>query len=261
MKQSGERYIVTWWALLVGAVAFLPLAVDARHALWPVVPYALASAVLQLLYYLILGFAYRRGDFSLVYPIARGSAPLFIALWSVLFLHEHVPWRGLVGLLVIVVGIAVIGAGAWCKDAQWQWSVGGLAPLLIALCISGYSVVDGAAVQQAPPLPYTVLGFALSVLLLTPFVWAKYGWAALLATGRTHWWQILLIGLCTYTAYGLVLMAYAFAPVSYVGAVREISIVFAALAGWLWLGEPFGINRTIGALFVCTGITILTVAG
>jgi drug/metabolite transporter (DMT)-like permease len=78
---------------------------------------------------------------------------------------------------------------------------------------------------------------------------------------RQHWWRIALIGLATFAAYGLTLTAYGVAQVSYVGAVREVSIVLAALVGWLWLNEPFGLTRTIGALVVATGILIVTVAG
>ncbi|RIK36480.1 MAG: hypothetical protein DCC55_27225 [Chloroflexi bacterium] len=263
MKQAGDRYIVSWWALLVGALGFLPFALSAGTALQQVWVYALVSAAFQLLYYLMLGFAYNSGDFSLVYPIARGTAPVFIALWAVLLLHESIPWTGLLGLATIVFGILLIGGGSWRGWFDWKIrpSLGTAAPFLVALCISGYSVIDGAAVKQAPPFPYTVLSFGLSALLFTPLVWARHGWPALMAVGRQQWWRIGLIGAFTYAAYGLVLTAYSLAPVSYVGAVREVSIVLAALAGWLWLGESFGLARTVGSLVVVAGIVLVTVAG
>lgn len=263
MKQAGDRYVVSWWALLVGALGFLPVALNAGAALQPVWGYAVVSAAFQLLYYLMLGFAYNSGDFSLVYPIARGSAPLLIALWAALLLRESISWAGLVGLITIVLGILLIGGGSWRGRVDWKMrpSLTAVAPFLIALCISGYSVIDGAAVKQAPPFPYTVLSFGLSALLFTPLVWVRHGWPALMAVGRRQWWRIGLIGTGTYAAYGLVLTAYSLAPVSYVGAVREVSIVLAALAGWLWLGESFGLERTMGSLVVVAGIVLVTVAG
>jgi drug/metabolite transporter (DMT)-like permease len=263
MKQTADRYVVTWWALLIGSLCFLPLAVAARAELRPVWGYALAGACFQVLYYIILGFAYGSGDFSLVYPLARGTAPVLIALWAVLFLGESLSWAGLIGLGAIVLGIVLIGAGAWRNSPQrsLKLSWGTVAPFLIALCISGYSVIDGAAVKQAPPLPYTALGLGLSVVLMTPLVWTRYGWGTLKRVGQEHWWRITLIGLATFAAYGLTLTAYRLAHVSYVGAVREVSIVLAALVGWLWLGEPFGLTRTVGALVVAAGILVVTVVG
>jgi drug/metabolite transporter (DMT)-like permease len=258
-----DRYIVLWWALLVGALCFLPLPLAAHIELRSVWPFALASACFQLLYYVILSFAYNRGDFSLIYPIARGAAPIFIALGSMLFLHESVSWAGAGGLIVIVLGVMSIGGSAWrggVKQAG-QFSPATLAPFLVALCIAGYSVVDGAAVRHASPLPYTALGFLINVLFLTPLMLVRHSWAKMVGVWRRHWRRIGLIGLCNFAAYGLALTAYALAPVAYVGAVREVSIVFAALAGWLWLGEPFGLVRTLGALVVCSGILIVTLAG
>jgi drug/metabolite transporter (DMT)-like permease len=180
-----------------------------------------------------------------------------------LFLREYVPWAGVAGLIVIVLGIVCIGGSAWRGGVQQpvRFSPGTVAPFLIALCIAGYSVIDGAAVRHASPLAYTALGLLINVLLLTPLMLARHAWAKMADVGRRHWRRIGLIGLCNYAAYGLALTAYALAPIAYVGAVREVSIVFAALAGWLWLGEPFGLVRTLGALVVCGGILIVTLAG
>jgi drug/metabolite transporter (DMT)-like permease len=261
VKQAEQRHLITWWGLVVGALCFAPWAWVARAELAQVWVYALVSGIFQLLYYLILGYAYNRGDFSLVYPVARGSAPIFIACWSVIFLHEQIRGVGLLGLITVVVGLIIIGVGAWQNVQQNRLHLAGLvAPFAIALTISGYSVIDGAAVDYVAPFPYTVLGFMISALLLSPVMVQRYGWGTITAVLQAHWRRISVVGLSTYAAYGLVLTAYALAQVSYVGAVREISIVFAALAGWLWLGEPFGLARTLGAAVVCAGIFLVTLA-
>jgi drug/metabolite transporter (DMT)-like permease len=263
MKQASDGHLVAWWALAVGGIAFLPLSLADWHELQPILGYAVISAFFQLLYYLILGYAYNRGDFSLVYPIARGAAPLFIALGSILFLGERLPWTGILGLLIVVTGISLIGLGVLQGSSLSTLRAGSalVAPLAIALTIAAYSVLDGAIVQQTDPLAYTVLNFGLSSLLMAPLIYRQYGWQRILTVGRSDWWRIGLISLGTYAAYSLVLVASKIAPISYVGAVRGLSIVFAALTGWLWLGEPFGLMRTMGAIIVVLGILTMTLAG
>ena len=131
----------------------------------------------------------------------------------------------------------------------------------MACCISIYSVIDGAAVKIAPPIPYTVAVIGASALMMAPAVLARYGRPAVLAEWRANWPRIALVGILTLVTYALVLQAYALGRVSYAGAVREISVVFAALVGWRWLGEGFGGWRVAGALLIFVGILVIAVAG
>ena len=135
------------------------------------------------------------------------------------------------------------------------------AALTVACCISIYSVIDGAAVRIAPPIPYTVAVIGASALMMTPAVLARYGRQAVVAEWRANWSRIVLVGMLTLVTYALVLQAYALGRVSYAGAVREISVVFAALVGWRWLGEGFGGWRVTGALLIFVGILVIAVAG
>jgi len=122
-------------------------------------------------------------------------------------------------------------------------------------------VIDGAAVKFVAPAPYTALVLALAVPLITPVALFRADRRALLAEGRRHWPRILLTGGLMQISYSLVLFAYARSPVSYAGAIREVSIIFAALAGWRWLNEPLGRRRLAGAVLICLGILIIAVAG
>jgi len=131
----------------------------------------------------------------------------------------------------------------------------------VACCISIYSVIDGAAVKIAPPIPYTVAVIGASALMMTPAVLARYGRQAVVAEWRANWARIVLVGILTLVTYALVLQAYALGRVSYAGAVREISVVFAALVGWRWLGEGFGGWRVAGALLIFVGILVIAIAG
>ncbi|MFL6261026.1 MAG: EamA family transporter [Thermoanaerobaculia bacterium] len=263
VKQAGEKHVFSWWALVTGGLLFLPLVF--WGAPWParVWPYALASGLAEAGYFALLAWAYRLTDFSLAYPLARGAAPALLALWAVLWLRETPRPGGVLGLGTLVLGLLIVGAtGAKgpAGRAGRPWA-GIAAALAVGVLISLYSVIDGAAVRFVPPVPYTALVLALGALLVTPAVLLLYDRRALLAEWRRSWRRILLVGPLMLLSYGLVLIAYTLAPVSYAGAVREVSILFAALAGWRWLREPLGRWRLAGAGLICAGILLIAFAG
>lgn len=147
------------------------------------------------------------------------------------------------------------------KQAQVPPRSAILIALSVAVVISLYSAVDGAAVKRTDPIPYTVLIFATTALLLTPIMLRRYGWNVLIANLRQYWRRVFIIGCLMLSSYILILVAYSLSPVSYVGAIREVSIVFAAIAGWLFLGENLGKIRIVGALIMFVGIIIIATLG
>lgn len=274
LKQVEEKYIVNWWSVLFSAVLAVPVVIGGslpKPEAWPLL---IASALTEVLYMAALAAAYNLSDFSLVYPIARGAAPAFLALWSILFLGERLTATGAVGLVLVVGGLMLVGRGEllrWrmANSVRSQPNVrthtgmrgAGVALALgIALLISIYSTLDGAAVKLTPATPYTVVMLGLTGLLFTPFAVRGKGWRKTLQVGRAHWRRILLIGVGGLLAYALVLNSYAIAQVSYAGALREVSIVFAALAGWKLLGEPLGRVRVIGSIVIFGGILLISLA-
>ncbi len=263
VKRAGEKQIFTWWALVVGVVCFSPLVIFGAPLPGRVWPYILGSAALEAVYFIALTLAYKLGDFSLVYPLARGTAPAFLALWAALFLDERPTPGGLVGLGILLVGLLVVGSGAWWsqrKAARVSKLAMG-ATLLVALSISLYTVIDGAAVRFTDPSPYTVVVLGLSAVFTAPAVLARYGQKTMLVEWRANWPRILLVGVLMMLTFVLVLHAYAIAQVNYAGAIREVSVVFGALAGWLWLNEGFGVQRAIGSALIFAGILVIAVAG
>ena len=259
VKRAPEKQVMTWWALVVGTLVYLPLLAGGAPIPTGVWPYAIASALAETAYFMVLIRAYDRSNFSLVYPIARGAAPAFLASWSVLFLGERINGAGAVGLAVLLLGLVVAGSSSWSAHVVEPGEVA--AALTVSLCISIYSAIDGVAVHLMAPAAYTVLVIGLSGLFITPVVFARYGYRPVLAMGRAHWLPILAVGVLMMLTYILVLQAYALARVSYVGALREVSVVLAALVGWLWLGEGFGALRTIGAALIFCGILVIALAG
>jgi drug/metabolite transporter (DMT)-like permease len=263
VKRAKDKQIFTWWAIIVGALVYLPLLTLYRPIPAQIWPYALSSACVEAVYYRTLVHAYTHGDFSLVYPVARGAAPALLAVWAILFLGERPQRAGIAGLALLLVGLLVVGSGHWRSQRQGVLlpRAGLGAALSTALCISIYSAIDGAAVRLMAPTPYTVLVFALTGLFVAPLVLRQYGYHDVMAVWQTDWVRILAVGMLMLLTYMLVLQAYAIAHVSYVGALREVSIVLAALAGWRWLGEAFGAVRTVGALLIFAGIVVIATAG
>jgi len=262
VKQAGERQIFMWWGLVCAAVAFSPAAIlqPLPTVAWP---YAVGSGLAEAVYFAALTYAYRLDDFSLVYPIARGTAPLFLFFWTVLLLGEQPKLPGVAGLSLIILGLTTIGADAlWQRRGTARIQVGGIgAALSVAVCISVYSVIDGSATRLVPSLTYLVIVLGLTAIFLAPFIFVGHGRRAVFHELRTRWQAILLVGGGMLAAYLLVLYAYSIAKVSYVGAVREVSIVFAAWVGWRWLGERFGVLRVAGALLLLLGIFVIALVG
>jgi drug/metabolite transporter (DMT)-like permease len=267
VKRAREKQIFTWCALLVGAICFAPLLVQVVSFPLSILPYVISSAIFEATYYFVLIRAYQNGDFSLVYPMARGSAPVLLTIWTILFLGERPRLYGLIGIGLLILGLIIVGGKSWWtlrslrKTSSSLSSSALVLALGVACCISIYSAIDGAAVHQVAPLPYTVLIIALSGLLLTPAVLSRYGSQAIITEWRTNWPRIILVGILSLLSYMLVLLAYSIARVSYAGSIREISVVFAALLGWRWLGEDFGMIRVIGAVFIFAGILVIALAG
>lgn len=263
VKRANEKQVFTWCALGFGALCFSPLLLFNPPFPLYIWPYLLGSAVVETTYYVILTRAYNHGDFSQVYPVARGTAPALLALWAVIFLGDRPKPAGIAGIALIVCGLLFVGGKAW-----WEWrktsSVTTSAILLalsVACCISVYSAIDAAAVHRVNPLPFTVGVLGFSAIFYTPFVLLRYGRQKVAGEWKAHWRTLIIAGLFMQLSYMLALKVYSLAQVSYTGAIREMSIVFAAFIGWRWLGEEFGLFRLIGAILIFSGILVIAIAG
>lgn len=260
VKQATRKQVFMWLALVVGVICFLVVPLTSSPLPLSVWPYIVGSAVAEAIYYITLTWAYDLDDFSLVYPLARGAAPALLFIWAALFLGETPRPVGLIGIALLIIGLMVVGSGSlWGALQKVTLSRKSIAvALLTACCVSIYTVIDGAAVRFVEAVPYTVVVLGLSALLSIPGVVARYRVSAIWEEWRLHWWRIILVGLVLMITYIVVVYAYSITRVSYAGAIREVSVVFAALAGWLWLRERFGIARTIGSVLIFMGIIVIS---
>jgi drug/metabolite transporter (DMT)-like permease len=265
VKQAQEKQAFTWWALVIGTLCFSPLLIFYPPFPARIWPYLISSAIAEGTYYTILTRAYDYGDFSLVYPMARGTAPAFLALWAIIFLGERPGTAGYIGLVLIICGLVFVGGKSWWslrKSTALSTSAVALA-LSVAVCISIYSVIDGAAVHihLVNPLSFAVAVIGMSTIFFTPGVFWRYGSQTIVSEWRSNKIWIMCAGIFMLLAYMLALQTYSIAQIDYAGAIREVSIVLAAFIGWRWLGEDFGLPRLVGALLIFSGIVVIAIAG
>ncbi len=215
--------------------------------------FAAASTAIHFAYYVTLSQAYRTGDLSFAYPLMRGTAPLLVTVLGVAFLGEWPTMQGAIGIALISIGIlsiALVQRGRH-PPAAAAWA------LTNAVIIALYTLVDGAGARASNhPAAYVVW---LTVLEGFPFL----GWILLrrgpkaLGYLRRGWRRGLAGGAASLAAYGIVLWAMTRAPVAAVAALRETSVLFAALIGAVWLKEGFTLPRLLGAASVVLGIAAL----
>jgi len=224
--------------------------------------FALISMMLEAIYFILLSNAYTDNDFSLVYPIARGTAPAFIMLWSVLFLRERLTIGGMIGVGLIVCGMVTIGATSLIQNRGGRLHIRGiLLALVVALIISIYTLVDGKAVKNGSPLSYGLTMFMLVPTITTIYNVRRFGWKRFASAWDGPRIPLFLAAILGTVAYLIALFAYTIAPVSYSGAIREVSVVIGAFLGWKFLGENMGGTRVLGAIVIFTGILIIALFG
>jgi drug/metabolite transporter (DMT)-like permease len=263
-KKSRKKMAFIWWFLLIAVIGYLPMFLYFKPGLhltaagWSCI---IATGILHALYFWFMGGAYERGDLSLVYPLSRGSGPLFVPILAVFFLQERLALTGVSGIVLVVLGIYVIHLKEFTVDSFLQplRAMRGSASLW-ALCtggtIAGYSLVDKVGVGLVYPPAYIYLMFVIALLLLSPYVLIKQR-AALKFEWQVNWGPILIDGFLVLFTYMMILFAFRLSKVSYVVAAREVSIVFSALLGVLWLKEAHAMQKLTGSVLIALGVVFI----
>lgn len=228
------------------SLCLLPFVPAPAPASWP---FLAASAVPQIAYYFLIAKVYRGSDLGLAYPVMRGTAPLFVTAVNALMFGESLSLLGLVGVGCICGGVLLIAGGR-----LRQSDAGRAVPtaLGIAIVIAAYTVLDGAGVRRSgSPAGYTLWVFLLTGAALT--AWALLRRPQISASLRANFWIPLGGGGASLLSYGIALWAMTKAPVAAVAALRETSILFAALISMVLLREKATWNRIAAAMLLTAG--------
>jgi drug/metabolite transporter (DMT)-like permease len=255
---SRDSVAATGALLLFGVLLLAPAALLVGGGVSSdALPFVAASAVLELVYFVLLARAYRGGELGVVYPVARGSAPVLVLGAVVFGLGKGVSVLAAVGVILVAAGVLLLGLSSvgplrrHIRDQEDPHSQDLLLGLAIGVAIAGYTLVDSEGLDHADPLPYLFLIAAVCAVAYN---------GALVASGRARELKaeltptMLAAAAATFGAYAMVLAALELAPAPPVAAVRESSIVIAALMAWLFLGEE---RRLGGAVIVAAGVALI----
>ena len=264
-KRGRDQFVFLWCAVSVASVVLLPIGLlTAGGARVPsaAIPFLVGTILIHAVYFYALGRSYGAGDFSLVYPIARGLGVALVPILALVLFHEALSPLGTVGVALVVTGIVVLQL----RPELWRalerrperLGAGTGWALVTGVSIALYSVVDKGGVRVMHPVPYIALmGAGMSVLLLPAVLRRR---AALRREWAVNWRPILVASTLNLTSYLLVLFAFRMSKVGYVVAAREISIVLSVLIGSLWFGEGRLGLRLIAAAIVLSGVACVAMA-
>ncbi|EHR73228.1 putative membrane protein [Burkholderiales bacterium JOSHI_001] len=263
VKSSGDKALDTALVHVMGSVVALPLLALVGLPGPAGLPFIAASLVVHIGYYIALAGAYEHGDLGLTYPIMRGFAPLLVALGSGHLLGEAPSLASWLGVLGITCGVALVGLAHTGQALHHRKALA--FAFANAGIIAVYTVVDGLGVRTevaagGHALRYVLLLFVLDGVMYPSLVWLRRGVAGrahILAYARTRWPLAALGGSASIGSYAIALWAMTRAPVASVAALRETSVLFAALLGRVLLKERFGPQRAIGTGVIVLGVMAL----
>ncbi len=250
-KRSADRVTALSAQFIVGGLigaSVLLVTRDLPAAAWGP---ALLTAAVHVPYLLLLAHAYEHGDFAVAYPVARGSGAVLAALGGVVLLDDDLSGLGIVAVLTVAGGMWLLSDGATAQQLTTALTVG--------LTIAVYTVNDSRAVR-AYGIIYPFAAFAAIGAAMAAYVIATGRGPRLAAASRGNWQQWAITGLMAVVAYVLVMIAVRRAPVGYVAALRESSVLLAAFLGNRYLAEGAVRRRTVAAAVILAGLILLVAA-
>ena len=252
LARARDPEAATAVALVVAVIVFAPVSVFAWGLEREVWPYLAVTSCLQLLYFALLITAYRKSEVSVVYPVARGVAPPIVLLAGIVVLGYGTSWPQAAG--VVLVGLGVLAIRGVRRGAS---AVGVVFGLAIAGVIASYTLVDKRGLDYATPIAYLEVSMIAPAILYAVWVARLRGGVVALRSELNR--SSFVAGIATFSAYALVLAALQIASAASVAAVRETSVLVAAVLGALVLREPVTRWRFAGAALVAGGVALLAV--
>lgn len=255
LARARDSEAATAAALIVGTLAFAPVAALTWDIDSGALPYLAASATLEIAYFALLAAAYERGELSLVYPVARGSAPVLVAIFSVVLLGTALHALTVAGVLLVAAGVLLV------RGVRPLQTGDNLAlAFAVGATVAAYTLFDKAGLRHAQAFTYLELVVLPSAVAYPLWIARRKGAAAIRAeAGRST----AVAGIAMFGAFGLALAAIRLAPQPFipgVQALRETSVVIAVAAGALLLRERVESTRIAGALLVVAGVAALALA-
>ena len=240
--------------LSMGEIPIGLAVVMARPALdWSVAPWVIAAGCAHFFYKLFLTYAYERGDLSRVYPIARGSAPVMVGLVSPFFLPDVITPVEFAGIAVLGLGILLMAQGVFANGENRR-----LIPYALgsACATATYTLIDGQGARvSGDAVAYIAWVFVADGLFFAGGMLAWKG-LAVLPRQRKAWGVGMIAAAASFGAYAVSVCAMTIAPIAVVAPLRETSILFAVMIGWLVFGEKMTRGKALAALVIVGGVML-----
>jgi len=251
----GARAVMAFTSaiLILPAVFFTPLP---NQQTWMILGLSLPA---HWLYQTALVRALSRGDLSLVFPVMRGSAPLLTAIAESLVLGEHLSPLAIAGLTIASLATIVFAlpernfdGSRTVRNSALLWA------MATGACVAIYNVIDAQGVRSGPSQwSFIVWLFLLDWIGINTIAYLTRGRRQFIASARAALWPGIGAGTCSLISFSMALYGFSIAPVAYISAMRETAVVIAAVLGWWFLKEGFGMRRTFAAVILASGLALL----
>jgi drug/metabolite transporter (DMT)-like permease len=252
VKSSGDRLLMLTSIRVVGLLAGLAVAAVVPLPSRESIPFLLAAAAVHYVYYALMLNSYRVGDMGQVYPISRGTAPLLVALLAAVLAGEFPGMLSVLAVLILSAGILLLALSGQTLNRKAV-----ALALLTGVAIAAYSFLSGLGVRKSGSL----LGYIAWLEIATGIGMASVAYcrrrSVLVEFARTHWRSGFVAGSLSVTGYAIALWAMSVLAMAPVVALRETSVVFAAIIGSIFLREGFAVRRVAAAVTVLAGIVLL----
>lgn len=251
---GGRAVMAITSALLALPIAFfVPLP---EPQTWTILALSLPA---HWLYQTALVRALSRGDLSLVFPVMRGSAPLLTAIFAALALGEHLSALSIAGLVIASLATVIFalpeknfGGSHAVRNSALLWAIA------TGACVAIYNVIDAQGVRSgSSQWSFIVWLFLLDWIGINAIALLTRGRQQFMTSARAALWPGMGAGACSLASFSMALYGFSIAPVAYMSAMRETAVVFAALMGWWFLREGFGLRRTFAAIILAGGLSLL----
>jgi len=216
--------------------------------------YLIGSCLLHSLYFILLGIMYNREDLTFIYPVARGCAPIFVTILSLIFLKDVIPFFGIIGILITCIALTLISINKFNTKVDLKTI---LISIFIAFIISIYTFTDGAGVRSVNnSLTFIVWNFFLGGWISIGYVYLTNK-ESLFKLKIKELLLILFATIISFSAYAIIIWSMKYEPFGFVASMRESSIIFASLIGFVLLKERIGYIRIISGILFFIGVSFI----
>ena len=254
IKSFNNSLSAMGFKMILHSIIFIPIVFFVPYPTGITWLFIIASVLIHNFYFIILGISYNKGDLSYIYPIARGSSPVFITILSLLLLHDQVSLAGWIGIIIASFGLIFLTF----NDIKNRINLDVIKlALLVSLTICLYTLCDAAGVRSSSNnFSYIAWLFVLDGWLIFSYAYYKNK-NIFLHINLRGFGLIVLASIMSFSGYGIIIWSMNYIEIGYVSSIREASVIIATLFGFIFLKEKFSLQRILASVLFFLGISVI----